>query len=478
MIREMKRYLDCEKCRKKVYSKYLKGEIMEKNEYKLYETTLSQDLPILQTKYTLYKRIINIVLSITSKKTLDYHTMLKALNKAVERNDCARLRFVKKKGKIMQYFLPKYEYLEMERCEFGSQEEQEKFIKKETKKAVKYMKGEVIKPYFIHTFDNKYMILLKVCHINFDLYGLNIFVKDLMDVYNALCNNSDLPKAPLPFENVLIKDLEHKNDKEYFEKNREFFDNYLRSKSQPYYAGLHGKKGKHYFKMIKSGSHSMKMFFIHNDTQGYMHEIPKDISSKMLEYCKENKVSPANYLLFAFSVVQAKLNDVYNLMPLELCNCRGTIAEKQTAGTKVQSLACYTEIKREMEFDKNLKEFCENQMMLYKHIGFSDTAFQMMSHKIYNSSLLGTFYSLTFSFIPMDIPEDMEFQVYSNGKCALPAYIAVVYDVKKESMKIVYDCQTQLMDDKDISNFHTNLMKTIKTVLENPSTKIENLKIK
>lgn len=86
------------------------------------------------------------------------------------------------------------------------------------------------------------MILLKVCHINFDLYGLNIFVKDLMDVYNALCNNSDLPKAPLPFENVLIKDLEHKNDKEYFEKNREFFDNYLRSKSQPYYAGLHGKK--------------------------------------------------------------------------------------------------------------------------------------------------------------------------------------------------------------------------------------------
>lgn len=451
---------------------------MERNKYKLYETTLSQDLPILQTKYTLYKRIINIVMSATSDNPIDYDIMLKALNMAVERNDCARLRFVKKKGKIMQYFLPKYEYTEMVRKQFTNKKEQDDYIEKETHKAVKYMKGEVLKPYFIHTYDGKDMILLKVCHINFDLYGLNIFFKDLFGVYDSLINSTPLPKSPLPFENVIIKDIEHKNDKEYFEKNREFFDSYLREREQPYYAGLHGKKGKHYEKMIRKGSHSMKMFFIKNDTKGYMHEIPNDVTSGLLEYCKDNKISPANYLLFAFSVVQAKLNDVYNLMPLELCNCRGTISEKFTAGTKVQSLACYTTIKKEMEWDNNLKEFCENQMKLYKHIGFSDTAFQMMSHKIYNSSLLGTFYSLTFSFLPMDIPDGITFEVYSNGKCALPAYIAVVYDIRKDSMSIIYDCQTQLMDDNDVAHFHSQLVKTLKEVLNNPKIKIENLKIK
>lgn len=451
---------------------------MEKNKYKLYETTLSQDLPILQTKYTLYKRIINIVMSATSDNPIDYDIMLQALNIAVERNDCARLRFVKKKGKIMQYFLPEYKYTEMVRKQFDNQKEQDDYIEKETHKAVKYMKGEVLKPYFIHTYDGKDMILLKVCHINFDLYGLNIFFKDLFGIYDSLINSTPLPKCPLPFENVIIKDIEHKNDKEYFEKNREFFDNYLREREQPYYAGLHGKKGKHYEKMIRKGSHSMKMFFIKNDTKGYMHEIPQDVTSALLDYCKENKISPANYLLFAFSVVQAKLNDVYNLMPLELCNCRGTINEKFTAGTKVQSLACYTSIKKEMEWDNNLKEFCENQMKLYRHIGFSDTAFQMMSHKIYNSSLLGTFYSLTFSFLPMDIPDGITFQVYSNGKCALPAYIAVVYDIRKDSMSIIYDCQVELMDDKDVAHFHSQLVKTLQEVLNNPKIRIENLKIK
>lgn len=451
---------------------------MKKQKYKLYDTTLSQDLPILQTKYTLYKRIINITMSATSDTPLDYDTMLKALNLAVERNDSARLRFVKKKGKIKQYILPQYKYDNMTRASFSTKEEQDKYITKETHKAVKYMKGEVIKPYFIHTYDNKDMIILKVCHINFDLYGLNMFYKDLFEVYDAIKNNTELPKQLLPFENVIIKDLEHKNDKEYFDKNREFFDKYLREREQPYYAGLNGKKGKHYEKMIKKGSHSMRMFFIKNDTEGYMHDIPSSTSLKLMEYCKQNKISPANYLLFAFSVVQAKLNDVYNLMPLELCNCRGTMAEKMTAGTKVQSLACYTTVKPECEFEQNLKEFCSNQTLLYRHIGFSDTAFQMMSHKIYNSSLLGTFYSLTFSFIPMIVPEGVSFQVYSNGKCALPAYIAVVYDVKMGDMKIVYDCQTQLMDGKDVENFHKLLIQTIDTVLENPNTKIEKLEIK
>lgn len=455
-----------------------KEKNMKKEKLKLYDTTLSQDLPILQTKYTLYKRIINISMSATSNEPLDYDTMLHALNLAVERNDCARLRFVKRKGKIKQYFLPKFEYREMIKKEFSTKSEQENFIEKETRKAVKYMKGEVLVPYFIHTYDGKDMILLKVCHINFDLYGLNIFYKDLFEIYYALKNETPLPKCPTLFEEVIKKDLAHKFDTEYHEKNREFFDEYLRSRTQPYYAGLNGKKGKHYEKMVKKGWHSMRMFFIKNDTKGHMHFVPTDTSNRLLEYCKQNGVSPANFLLFSFCVVQARLNDVNNLMPLELCNCRGTMSEKLASGTKVQSLACYTEVKPNLAFEKNLKEFCQNQTVLYRHIGFSDTAFQMMSHKIYNSPLIGTFYSLTFSFIPMIVPDGISFQIYSNGKCALPAYIAVIYDVKTQAMKIAYDCQTQLMDDKDVEHFHNLLMYAIDAVLTDPTTQIKNLDIK
>lgn len=453
----------------------LKENVMKKEKYKLYDTTLAQDLPILQTKYTLFKRVINIAMSATSDVPLDYDIMLKALNLAVERNDCTRLRFVKRNGKIKQYFLPKYEYKSMIKKQFSTPAAQEKYITKQTHKAVKYMQGEVLVPYFIHTYENKDMILLKVCHINFDLYGLNIFFKDLFEIYDSLKNNTPLPKCPASFENIIIKDLAHKFDTEYHEKNHKFFEEYLRTRPQPYYAGLHGKKGKHYQKMIKKGWHSMRMFFIKNDTQGYMHNIPSETSIKLVEYCKQNNVSPANYLLFAFCVVQSRLNGVNNLMPLELCNCRGTMSEKLASGTKVQSLACYTEIKPDLPFEQNLKEFCQNQTLLYRHIGFSDTEFQMLSHKIYNSPLIGTFYSLTFSFIPIAVPDGISFQMYSNGKCALPAYIAVICDAKTNQMKILYDCQTQLMDGKDVERFHNLLMHTIDKALSNPSVQIKNL---
>lgn len=448
-----------------------------KTEHKLYELTLSQELSKLQTKYTLYKRVINIVMSATSDDKIDYDTMLKAFNMAVERNDCTRIRFVKSKGKLMQYILPHYEYDKIVEKSFETKQAQDKFIEYQTHHAIKYMKGEVVTPFLIHTYDGKDMILLKVCHMCFDLYGLNIFFNDLFGVYDALRRGDQLPKCPTPFLDIIEKEVVHKFDKEYDEKNRQFFTEYLGAKQEPAYAGLNGKKGKLYDKMIKKNVRTMNLFFINNDTEGFMHEIPQDVSSSLLEYCKQNKVSPANFLFFAFNVVQARLNDVYHLMPLELCNCRGTMADKLSAGTKVQSLACYTEVVPDLEFEQNLKQFCQNQSLLYRHIGFSDTEFQMLSHKLYKSSLFRTYYSLTFSFVPMLSPKGIEFMIHSNGKCALPAYIAVLYDVNTERMQIAYDVQTKLMDGNDVENFHKLLISTIRTVLAKPNTKICDLKI-
>lgn len=450
---------------------------MTKNNFKLYETTLSQDVVLLQTKFTFFKRIINITMSATSDEALDFDLMKEALNKTVERNDSARLRFVKKKGKVMQYILPEFKFENIERKEFSTEKEQNAFITNQTHHAIKYKKGEVLTPYFIKTFDGKDMIFLKVCHLNFDLYGLNIFFKDLFEVYDALKNKTELPKCPASFEDVIIKDLKQKNDKEYFDKNRKFFKEYLGNKEQPYYAGLNGRNGKFDKQMEKKKNRCMKMFFIKCDTKGFMHDIPQETTKNIISYCKENKISLANYLFFAFNVVQAKLNNKYNLLPLELCNCRGTMQEKLSAGTKVQSLACYTSIHKEQEYEQNLKEFCENQTMLYRHIGFSDTEFQMLLHKLYKSSMIRTYYSLTFSFLPMMIPDGVKFQIYSNEKCVLPAYVAVVFDVQKETMSIVYDVQTELMDGNDVKNFHDKLVETLNLALKNPKIKIDDIKI-
>ena len=176
---------------------------MKNNQKTLYELNLSQEVVKLQCAYTLFKKVVNIITSVEIDKEIDFDIMERAFNKAVERNDCTRIRFVKKGKKLLQYFEPSVVYNNIPRIEFKTKEEQEDFIHNQTKRAIKYMKGEVLKPTFIKTYDGKSMLFFKVCHYIFDIYGLNFFINDLFSVYDALLKKEELPKEPKKFEELL-----------------------------------------------------------------------------------------------------------------------------------------------------------------------------------------------------------------------------------------------------------------------------------
>jgi len=436
---------------------------------KLYELTNSQEVVMLQCKYTLFKRVINIITSMSTKEELDFDLMKKALNIVIERNDCLRLRFVKKKGKMMQYFLKEDKIEQVPILEFKTAQEQDAFVKNLRKSAIKYMQGKVIEPYFIKTFDGKYMVLLKVCHLVLDIYGLNVIYKDLFAVYNSLKNNQDLPEAPIPFEAVVKHEVVKKNNKENHQKNLEFFTKLLQEREEPYYAGLHGNNNSIWQKQLKKNKRAMKMFFINCDTEGYIHNIDKETTKKVFAYCEKVKQSPANFLFFALSVTAGRLNNnTDKMLPLELYNCRTNYETKNCAGTKVQSLGCYTTLDYNKTFQENFDKFCADQRRLYRYIGFADMEFEQLLHKSYKSSMLETYYSLTYSFIPYELSEDLNFEIYSNGKCALPAYLAQFYNVKTGEMAMAYDCQTKIISEQGIADFHKKYLKVLNTIIERP----------
>ena len=447
---------------------------------KHYDLNPSQEVVKLQCKYTLFKRVINIVTSATANIDIDIKIMTKALNKTIERNDCLRLRFVKQNGKLMQYFENKenIEDINVPYIEFITKEEQDVFFEKLRKKPIAYMKGIVVEPYFCKTFDNKFMVILKVCHLILDIYGINNIYKDLFDVYKALKEDKELPPKPINFEDVLIKDLSVKNNKEIKERNTEFFTKYLKEREKPYYTGLHGPEEPIFRKQLEKGRHTSKMFFINNDTHGYLHHIDNAIVEKALEYCKEKHCSVSNFFFYTMSVCASKINnDVKYMLPLELCNCRGTVTERKSAGTKAQSIACYTVVDKDKSFEENFLTFSKEQSNLYRYIGFSDQEFQMLLHKIYNEPIMNTFYSISFSFIPMQKSKDFDIQLYSNGKCALPAYIAMLWDINSNEIDVMYDCYKKTHTEQDINRFHKTYVKIIKQVLNDTNIKIKDVEV-
>jgi len=442
-----------------------------------YPTTLAQDVVILQTKYCLDKRVVNILASMSSDKTLNFSLMQNAFNKVVERNDCLRLRFIKKQGKLMQYFENSVKFDNIPYLEFNTELEFNKFVDKIRKKPIKYKKGTVIEPYFIKTHDNKYMVLLKVCHLILDLYGINIIFKDLFEVYDALLNNHELPEKPVQFETLIQNDLKKKNDEKFKKSNLEFYDNYFKSTKRPCYAGISGDNSKIWLKQKAKNKIGMKMFLINCNTKGFCHNLDKNIVDKTIDYCTKNKISPAHFIFYTISLCCSKTNhNTPVILPLGLSNCRGTAQEKKCAGTKAQSAACNVEFDFEESFTKGLGKFIKDQLLLYRHLGCSDKDMQMLLYKNYKYSFLESLYSITFSFVPFAMPEGLEFMIYSNEKCALPAYIGVLYDLNKQTMQIAYDVQTKITTEEDVIAFHNRLTNILSQIIENPEILLKDIK--
>ncbi|MBR2909832.1 MAG: hypothetical protein IKC11_05805 [Clostridia bacterium] len=446
-------------------------------EKKIYELTPAQDVVYLQCRLSIHKNVANISSSLTIEEEIDFELLKKAFNIVAERNDCLRLKFFKSGKKLMQTFEEKKEYNNIPVYEFNTKETQDKYINEFIKAPIKFLKGVVAEPVFIKTFDNKSMVLMKVCHLILDIYGINIIYKELFDVYKALKNNTEMPEVPVQFEELIVADLKKKNDESFNQKNKEYFTEYFSSKENPYYAGVHGEENKIWQKQKKKGRHAMKLFLFNNQTKGFQKYIDKDLTTKIMEYCKNTNQSPANFLFYALSITASKLNGkVKNMLPMELCNCRGTVQSKKCAGTKAQSILCYTTINYEKSFKENFDDFIKNQNSLYRHIGYPDLEVQELLHKYYKSSYLEVYYGIAFSFLPIVMPKGSQFKIYSNGYGALPCYIAQLYRVEDGDIVMAYDSQKKIIGQEEIDRFHKKYIEVLEQILEDQNIVLDNLK--
>ena len=443
-----------------------------------YVLSPAQDVSYLQCKYSLYKRVINILTSTTFKEELDIDILNEAYRLLVKRNDCLRIRFFKKHGRLMQFFAGENDVKvkNIPTLSFNSKEEQEAFIDKTRKKPIKYMRGVVIEPYYIKTYDGRFMIFLKVCHLALDIYGIRIMYKDLMEIYDALKNGTELPSPTGSFEEIVKRDIELSQNKSITQKHIDYFTELFNDNPEPYYAGIHGPNNKLWQKSLAKNHRAMPIFFVHNDTQTYTHKIDRNMVEKVLNFCRYNQCSPANLLFYVSSITLAMMNgNLKNVMPIGLYNCRYSAAEKNCGGTKAQSGGCYTKINYALSFEENLKIFSAEQFRLYKHVKFSDRDFETLMHNAYRSSYLQIYYSMAYSFFSFEMSEDIEFNVYTNGKGALPAYVIQFLNTKTNEIEMSYDVQTKITSEVDVRIFHNHYLNVLKQVLEDPRIKISDI---
>jgi len=436
---------------------------------KLYGFNPSQDVIRLQTKYTLFKRVENILFSTVVKGGFDKSLMTQAINLLFERHDCLRIRFVDKGKTTYQYFEDKRVIGVIPEKKFRTYSEQTSFLHRFRSRKANCYKGDVLRVIFAEDPVGEQLIYFKVSHYVADTYGIGVLVSDLFSVYESLSKGTPLPPAPGSFEKLLEKDAEYRSNDQARVKDEEFFRDYFQKKhpEDPMYCGVHGSRSDRWMKVKKKGGFAMPYFLVRCDTEGYRFIMPRTIGQQAREWCGRENISLATFFFYTFAIATSLINDRARYQtPLMLLDCRGTVSERKAAGTKVQPLSVYTTVDYSRSFSENITDEYQEQQELYKHTRLTYLEVEQIQHKLWGHSMLSQTYGFCFSFIPTNTPENVTLQVLSNGKCSLTAYVALMFDVKTGSISTVYDVQTILTKPEILAEFNNTYIRVIESVLE------------
>ena len=158
-----------------------------------------------------------------------------------------------------------------------------------------------------------------------------------------------------------------------------------------------------------------------------------------------------------------------------LLDCRGTMAERKAAGTKVQSISIYTTVDYDKSFTENISSEYADQNQLFRHTKLSYLNVEAMQHKLWNYSMLGQVIAFCYSFIPFSAPQGVTMQIHSNGKGALTTYVALMLNSSTNEIEVAYDIQTKMTSARQLMDFHNLYLHVIETVLDKPEEKLATI---
>lgn len=454
----------------------------------LYDLIPSQQTMYLMFKYTFSKQISQIPTSFVVDKDMDFDLLTKALNIEFQRNDSLRLRFIKVDKQLKQYFLPEFRMSKVPYKFFRSEEQQEEFFSKDAQIPVRFDKGQNFRIYFYKNANGTNGIYFNVSHLNMDAMGAMIFYVDLIMVYRALKNGTEMPAPLASYEEYIKEEFERLGNEKKMEKHAKFYREYFEYGGEPFYAGVHGPAFLEKYRKKKKNP-DLRVPPAYNPLLDKCNMInghigPED-AAKIFGFCKERLIAPESLFMLGLrthcSAINYRTDDVFMMAT---CSKRATVKEKKMSGCLVQPIQVRTIIPETATFEEGLKEYTRVRTNLYRHSEYPYITARDMSRDMYNYSLIQGPACMMFSWIPIPIDLDgmglkldfkFDFKTYDLGRYFTPLYTICSPDPKDKGINLNYMYRIKLSKKEDIEILHENCMKVVMAGIENPQITMKEL---
>ncbi len=451
-------------------------------ERQLYALTSSQNVLYYSQKFTLHKQINNIPMLILLEEDLDMDLFTTSLLKGYERMDSLRIRLTKDGEEIKQYFMdsesPEIHHLDMEN---KSEEEIDKIFRKLAAKRVTYFDKPLSRAYLLKNCYGKSGLFFVISHMIIDSWGLCVFFKDIIAIYEALKKGEDLPKTPYPYRPILEQELNYRNTPQYL-KDRAFWEKEFPSHSEPIFTGINGREAleKTRKKLKNPNFRSVKAFSLRTKGDHFIDLFSKDLVDRMTAFSVANKIPLQALIMLSFRTYLSRVNnkekDIFYYTVLAR---RGTLAEKNCGGSKVYFLPFRTNIGEDTTFMEALNIIAEKQSSVYRHSAINPLEVLNIIRTTYNIEL-GFVYStgsLTFQPIPLKGVNGTKLHTkwYPNGGASNRFYLTIMDDDGSGALRFYYEHQITHIKKEWLQKLHRYMEKVIEKGINDKDITIKEL---
>lgn len=448
----------------------------------LYALTPSQELTIMNRTWCIHRNVVNIPTSIIANATLDLGLLENAVRLAVGRWDSFGIRVTKKGKQWRQYFVePALISLKREDFRGRTQADMEKFFHAEGGKVLPLANSPMAKIWVFADPEGHSGVFSVINHLIMDSWAISNFYKDVVEVYQSLAAGRPLPKAPVPYEGVLIKELEYRESDRY-RADLEYWRTELMT-TEPLFTSLKGSQELAAYRQKKKSPdlRVCRNFYL----RSLAGQVIKVVSAEDVARCKEFLVEqrfPSLQLLFtlALRTYLAKVNDRTPDVTIgATLSRRGTLAEKRTGGSRVHHFDFRNVLPETTTFMEALEAMLEKQNQHYRHMDFPSVEAINMAHEIYghkpgttHSGVLMTFQAAAVTF---DDGLTCKTRWYCNGATAMAVYLTVMDDDGSGGLRCYWEHSLTRMPTKYIEDAHDFMVRAIRAGIERPTITLGEL---
>lgn len=454
----------------------------------IYELTGSQASAVSMQDYCLHKNVVQVPMYLIVDRLLDFDLLRKAISAEIERNDCLRLFYFRREKKIFQYFLPKIKPPRIPFYDFSGKTEKEMLdkLKRDAARPVRFLNGESWRMMIFSAPENKSGIYININHASMDLYAVLAFFKDLLNVYIALENGTEMPKPMTRFEVAMQRDFILHADERRMNGHKKFFAEYWKNLGDSFYAGIDGMKQ---LKAERIATENPDKRYVNLGLSDLLHDkseteklhLDADLYDRMMNYCIENRVTMLSIIYLGIRTWLSKTNDRAEDVYLHsLIHRRSTIAIKNCGGCFMDCVPLRSIFSENMTFKDALKEITKTNNEIFRHSDLPSAECFEVLHDNENRPNSGNTAASLITFCPQGAftpPDGWQCEIggMGSGNFTFYSYILLFPDLVNGGLDCYYEHRTKRITAENVRDLHENMLKVIDAGLTDPDVTLGKL---